>query len=253
MSDALVKAHLNLCAVLQNLEDLVLLDEEMAALTESWRIAIEFRARGGPSASVAFRDGRCTHASGTQPAPDVRLYFFSPAHLNRMFDGKGSPLPLKGFTKLGFLSREFSKLTQRLEHYLKPGAESLADAAFRRVNTTLTLYTGVHAAAVLARYEPVSRALIAGAPRGVLSVRVGEDGPAAWLNNGGDGVTVGKGVAERPAALMQFTDIEAAHEVLSVKLDSMTSIGLGKLALHGQIPLVENVGLIMDRVQGYLA
>ena len=252
MSDALIKAHLNLSAVLQNLEDLVKLDPEMAALTQSWDIAIQFSVSGGPAAFVAFKGGACTHGAGHHPSPNVKLFFTSPGHCNKMFDGKGNPIPLKGFTKLGFLSKQFSKVTDRLEYYLKPENGKLEEPAFRDVNTTLSLYTGVYAVKVLAEHEPLCKGLAAGMPLGTLAVRVGEDGPAAWLTYAADGITVGKGRVEKPLATMTFRDMAAAHEVLSGQLDSMQAIGLGKLALAGMLPLIENTGLILDRVEAWL-
>jgi hypothetical protein len=252
MSDALIKAHLNLCAVLQNLEELVRLDPEMAILTKSWDLSIQFSVAGGPAAYVGFTGGICTHGLGRHPSPSVKLFFFSPGHCNKMFDGKGNPVPLKGFTKLGFLSKQFSKLTDRLSYYLKPGAGMLDDPAFRDINTALSLYTGVYAVKVLAEHEPLCKGIAAGMPQGTLAIRVQNGGPAAWLNYGPEGITAGKGIAEAPLAAMTFTDMTAAHEVLSGKLDSMQAIGLGKLALSGMLPLVENTGLILDRVEGWL-
>ena len=61
----------------------------------------------------------------------------SEAHLNKMFDGNSNPIPLKGFTKLGFLDKEFSKVTDKLEYYLKPTPELLEDPNYLNINTNI--------------------------------------------------------------------------------------------------------------------
>ncbi len=252
MAEAHIKAHLNLCAVLQNLEDLVRLDADMAALTSDWDISIQFCVSGGPRACVAFKDGVCTHGVGARPSPAVRLFFFSPEHLNRMFDGQGKPVPLKGFTKLRFLSKEFARLTDRLEYYLKPEPCRLQNNDFRKIHTALTLYTGIYAVKVLAEHEPLSQQIAAGLPEGVMVVRVLPDGPAAWLQVHDGAITVGKGEPKDATAYMDFRDGDAAHAVLSGQVDSWQAIGRGQLALKGQVPIIECVGLILDRVERYL-
>ena len=143
MSYEIVKAHLNLYAVLQNLEDLVKYDDEMARFTKDWNISIQFSVLKGPKACVEFKNGNCTLHKGEIPNPTVKLLFLSPSHLNKMMDGNGTPIPLKGFTKLPFLSGDFTKLTDRLEYYLKPTDEALKDSAYLELNTRLTLNTAV--------------------------------------------------------------------------------------------------------------
>ncbi len=168
MADELIKAHLNLNAVLQNLEDLIRLDEEMAQLTRDWNIAIQFAVRNGPAAALTFSGGSCRHQVGIHANPTVKLYFLSPGHLNAMFDGKGTPIPLKGFTRLGFMQKDFARLTDRLGYYLKPEPERLADEKYVRINTILTLNTAIHAVRELALLEPLSRRISAQIPRGAL-------------------------------------------------------------------------------------
>ena len=114
MSDDAIKAQVNLYAVLQNLEDLVRLDSEMAELTKDWDTAIQFSVKNGPAAYVEFKKGECRHGVGRHAHPSIKLFFLSAEHLNRMFDGKANPIPLKGFTRLGFLKNEFTALTERL-------------------------------------------------------------------------------------------------------------------------------------------
>lgn len=252
MSTDLIKAHLNLYAVLQNLEDLVKLDPDMAALTKNWDVSIQFSVRNGPTAYLEFRDGACRHAMGAHPGPSIKLYFISPKHLNDMFDGKGNPIPLKGFTRLGFLKNEFSKLTDRMEHYLKPKNGQSEDPAYIKINTILTLHTAAHAVKVLAQLDPVCKKVADHIPTGTLQMEVLPEGPYVNIAFGKDTISVAKGVAENPSAKMTFKNLDVAHKLLNGKLDGFLAVAQGNMLLQGIIPIIDNVNLILDRVEGYL-
>jgi len=155
MDTDLVKANLNLHAVLKNLEDIVEFDREMKELTSSWNVSIRFIVKGGPSATVSFSSGKCTVEQGKSGKASIILWFFSPSHLNRMFDGTANPIPLKGFSRLGFLSKDFPKLTDRLEYYLKPTDELMKDKSYLEMNTRLTLNTAAYAVPEIAAGDPV--------------------------------------------------------------------------------------------------
>lgn len=247
-----IKAHLNLSAVLQNLEDLVKLDPQMTDLTKNWSIVIQFAVWNGPAAYLVFSGGTCKHGVGNHANPTVKLLFTSPAHLNRMFDGKGNPIPVKGFAKLGFMQREFPKLTDRLEYYLKPEAGKVQDDTFARVNTTLSLYTAIYAVKELATLEPTCKKVAAATPPGVLQVEVLPDGPQVHLMFDSGSVRVAKGPAAAPTAKMMFKDMSVASALLSGKLDAFQAVTAGDVILCGMLPIIDNVGLILDRVEAYL-
>src|ERR1019366_4865011 len=196
----MIKAYLNLHAVLQNLEDLVKLDEQMAQLTKAWELTVAFIVHKGPSAFVEFKNGVCRHGTTAHENPTVRLYFTSAEHLNRMFDGKATPIPLKGFLRLGFLKREFSQLTDRLTYYLRPELSKPGDENYLKLNTILTLQTALYAVKVLAMLEPTSKKIAAHIPAGVLRVEVLPAGPCLHLGVDKGGVSVAKGAAKRPMA-----------------------------------------------------
>ncbi len=253
MDTELLRARLNLNAVLQNLEELVKLDAEMASLSKAWDISIQFSVMNGPAAFVEFKNGTCKHGGGVHPNPTVRLLFLSPKHLNRMFAGKGMPIPLKGFSRLGFLQKDFAALTARLEHYLKPAEGVVQDEAFVKTNTTLTLYTAAYAVKELADLEPTCKAVAAHTPNGGLQIGIQPDGPYVHLLFDKGAVTAGKGSLSQPTATMTFRDMPSAHGLLSGKLDAFQAVAEEKVALHGMIPLIDNTSLILDRVEQYLA
>lgn len=59
-----------------------------------------------------------------------------------MIEGKGNPIPLKGLTKLSFLTKEFAQLTDKLSSYLRADEKDLMNPDFfYQINTKLLFYT----------------------------------------------------------------------------------------------------------------
>jgi hypothetical protein len=253
MPNELLRARLNLYAVLQNLEELPRLDQEMGDLCADWDITVQFVVVGGPHAFVEFSEGRCRHGVGNHPHPTVKLLFVSSKHLNDMFEGGTPPIPAKGFSRLGFLQKDFAKLTDRLSHYLKPDPEAPFDAAYARVNTILTFYTAAHAIPILAELDPTCQKITAGTPKGAVQLEILPDGPFAHVHYADSGVRAAKGKTEEPMARMSFRDMEAAHGILNGATDSFLALADGGLTMHGLVPIVENTGLMLDRLEAYLS
>jgi hypothetical protein len=252
MNDDIIKAHLNLAAVLQNLEDLVQFDDGMAALTKTWDTCLQFTVLRGPKAFVEFRADGCRVQQGNHGNPSVKLFFFSPAHLNRMFDGKGTPIPLKGFTKFGFLTKEFSQLTDTLEYYLTPTDDRLKVTKYLELNTRLTLNTAAFAAKELARLDPIARAVASHIGNGRVLMKILPDGPSIHLDFQNGDVRVKKGDTDRPMACIFMQDVRVANDFLNGKLDAFTAVAAGNVLIKGQTPMIDSISLILDRVPLYL-
>ena len=65
---------------------------------------------------------------------------------------------------------------------------------------------------------------------------------------GADGISVGKGPVENPMATMMFKDSHVANAMLAGKLDAFQAVAEGDLVLKGMLPIIDNTGLILDRV-----
>lgn len=247
-----VLAQLNLWAVLPNLEELVRLDATAANMARNWNICIQFMVLGGPAAFVCFEKGVCRAGAGKHPSPDVRLLFTSCRHLNAMFENKGTPIPLKGFTKLPFLAREFAAITKRMEYFLKPTDAVLKNADEAAVNTVLALHTAARAVAILARTDPPSKAVASGMPDGALMMKILPDGPAVTLISENGMLSMEKGEPEKPAAMLLMKDMATANQLLNQKIDPFTAIALGDVKIRGQIPMIDAVDLLLDRIPHYL-
>lgn len=249
----ILKARLNLNAVLRNLEALPALDPEAAEIIREWTVSVRFGIRNDLSARLRFNGGRCAYEANASEPADVSLFFWSGAHLNAMFENQANPIPLRGFRRLGFLKNEFPRITQRLEYFLKPTDELLDDPAYLRVNTTLTLYTAVFAACELARLDPIARAVAQQTPAGALQMSILPEGPHAHLlYDGRGGVRAGRGPAEQASAVITLRDMQTANRLFNGKLDGFGAVALGDVKLKGVIPLVDNTNLILDRIPLYL-
>ncbi|HWQ31144.1 MAG TPA: hypothetical protein VN549_09150 [Negativicutes bacterium] len=250
MKDQLTMSCINLHALLQNMEELVAMDRESAVLVKDASMSIQFSVKGGPAALLSFEKGRCRHL-GCKGANDISLYFSSPEHLNKMFDGKANPIPLKGLGKIGFLKNEFTKLTERLAYYLKPTEELLKDSAYLRTNTVLTAYTAFFALAEIGNNDRIGRLNAGRIPDGVINVTV-KDGPALHLSVKGGHIEAAKGAYEKPRAIMEFSGIEVANAMLNGKVDAYTCIASGDVSLRGYIPMLDNLNKLLAQVPEYL-
>ena len=253
MLDELIKSNLNLYAILKNLEDLVAYDKETAELAKNWNVSIQFSVKNGPQAYIDFKNGVCNVGRGKFKSPSVILYFTSPAHLNKMFDGKANPIPLKGFTKLGFLQKEFPKATDRLSYFLKPTDELLKDEEYLKLNTRFTLTVAAFATRELAQYDPLSQLSASHMGEGTVMMRVLPNGPAVSITVKDKALYPVKGMAENPMAFITMKDYKVANDFLNGKVDAFTAITAGDIVMYGQIPLVDNLSLILDRIAHYVS
>jgi len=253
MSFDLIKANLNLYAVIQNLEDLVAHDREMADMARDWDLSIQFTVAGGPKAHIIFKDGNCIVGRGKCQSPSIILFFTSPAHLNRMFDGKGNPIPLRGFTKIGFLTKKFPKLTEKLEYYLKPTDELLKDKNYLEMNTRFTINTAAFAAREIALLDPVGKMAASHMMNGKIQFKIFPDGPGVYIDFSDRDITVTKGEAQKPMAVMNLMGMKTANDFLNGKKDAFTAIAGGDVVIKGQTSMLDSLSLILDLIPKYLS
>jgi hypothetical protein len=247
-----VKAHLNLRAVLPNLEEVVAFDPETARMVSTWNIAIEFKVRNGPLAHVIVRNGQCRVGDGSADRADVRLWFKSPGHLNAMFAEKANPIPTKGFTKLGFMSKEFPKLTKRLEHYLRASDDLLRDPRVFDFVTRCMLYTAIFGLAELAQRDPAVADLAAHTPNGTAEFKVLPDGPVVHLIHKNGSFVAAKGPAESPNVRMMFRNGRVCNELLNGRIDAFAALGRGDVVISGFIPLADQLNAMLEHLEPYL-
>lgn len=250
MKHALTLANINLYAVMRNLEDLCEIDDEMKDLISQKNLTVQLTVRNGPMGRLIFRDGHCRFERGKGPS-DIKLYFRSPKHFNRMVDGDGAPMITKGFTKLGFLTKDFTALTDRLSYYLKPTEALLSNPEYVKVNTTLSAYTAFFALAEIGNTDPVGRHSGQRIADGLIAIHV-SDGPAIGIEAKDGHLLAKKGMPSKYRAAMSFTDMKTAGDLLNGKIDSYSCIACKKLKLNGFIPMLDNMNKLLGQVPNYL-
>ncbi len=248
-TDERALAFVNMFAILGSIPKLCTLDENAARLAEK-DISVGFAVKNGPEATLVFGGGKCRLVPGTEGAV-IKLPFGSPKKFNGMVDGTVTPIPSRGFFKLGFLTRDFIKITNILEKYLRPRESDMADPDFFRKSTLLTLNVLISAAAQLGNEDPVGRASASYIPDGNIEVEV-VGGETVWLNASANQLTA---IFERPEAVsakMSFASLELASDIFNGKANSVAQVGTGGVKIRGMIPQVDNVNRIFDRVSIYL-
>jgi hypothetical protein len=252
MQNELVKANLNLYAVLPNLEELVAFDPQVSQLVGSWDIGVEFKVSGGPHAHVTVRNGQCRVGPGPAERTNVKLWFKSPQHLNAMFEKRANPIPIKGFTRLRFMSSEFPKLTDRLEHYLRPSDQILKDPRSFEFVTRCMLFTAIFGLKELAENDPAVADLAGRTPDGTAEFRVLPDGPTVHVTRANGSFSVTKGPARSPNVRMEFRDTHVCYDLLNGRMDAFAAIGRGDVKITGFLPLVDQLNAMLEHLEPYL-
>ncbi len=244
-------AFINLHAVLGGLSKLCELDGECQKLIEGKDIAIGITVKGGPEATIRFSGGACTVTPGVDKC-DIKLPFSSCKKFNGLIDGTVTPIPSKGFTKIGFLLHEFTALTDKLTAYLRPAEGALDDPEFFRVSTTVMFHLILDAIAQIGNEDKVGRASASYIVNG--DIRMGiEGGPEGFIHARDHVLTAVHTPCEHPTSYMIFASMRDARDLFDGKVNGVVCVGTGKVRMGGMISMVDNVNRILDRVSMYLA
>ena len=252
MTDSRTLAYINLYAVLGSLENLCeLAPEASSLLTNKKPISIGFEVKGGPSATITFKNGRCRMEQGCSKC-DVKLPFSSCEKFNGLIDGTVTPIPSKGFHHIGFLLNSFTKLTDLLAKYMRPDPEDLKDPDFFRISTLLLLNTITVAIAQIGNNDAIGKFSASNMVDGEISFSI--KGAASTTVRVKDHRLLGiKKASENPRAIMEFSSIELARDLFDGKVNAIACVGSGDIVMKGMISMLDNLNRILDRVALYLA
>ncbi len=253
MAYQIIKAGINLYAILKNLEELIGLDSKCQELIKGKTLSVQFLVKNGPKAWLSFKNGQCLVGQGRLKSASIKLWFTSPEHLNKMFDGKANPIPLKGFTKLGFLKNEFTQITKILEYYLKPEEVEKPSKEYIKINTQFTLTVAAFALPEIARYDKKANITASHTRNGKIQLQVLPDGPSVYIVIKDGELVANKGVTENPDAIMEMSNFETANAFLNGKSNPFKAIASGEVMIKGQIPMLDNLSLILDKVNQYVS
>ncbi len=244
-------SFINLHAVLGCLTELCRLDREAQQLIAGKNISLGFAVKNGPEATLQFKDGACTFREGCSGC-DIRLPFSGPRKFNGLMDGSTTPIPSKGFTKIGFLLKTFTKLTDRLSMYLQPEPGQLEDEGFFNKSTTMMFYVILEAVAQIGNYDPVGRQSASYIVDGDAKLEICS-GPVGFIEARDHRLTARHEAPGRCMSYMQFSDMGTARQLFDGKINAVAAVGLGKVKVGGMISQVDNINRILDRVALYLA
>ena len=251
MTDAKTLAYINLYAILGAIPYLCQLDAEAAALIEGETISIGFAVKDGPQATLFIGGGKARMAPGVDRC-QVKLPFSSCEKFNGLIDGTTTPIPVKGFTKVGFLLGNFTKLTDRLSMFLRPEPEALKDPEFFRVSTTLMFHVIAEAIAQIGNHDKIGRFSASNIVDGTAKIAIA-GGPAAALVCRDHHITAVHDAPKTCFAYMEFASMELARALFDGQVNAIAAVGTGGVRIGGMISMIDNINRILDRVALYLA
>ena len=250
-TDAKTLAYINLFGILGALPYLCELDQEAADLIAGQTVSVGFSVQNGPQATLFFGDGKCRLAPGVERC-QVKLPFASCEKFNGLIDGTVTPIPSKGFTKIGFLIGTFTKLTDRLSMYLRPEPAALEDPEFFRISTTLMFHVIAEAIAQIGNWDKVGRFSASNIVDGNARLAI-KGGPAAAICCRNHRLTAVHDDPKNCLSYMEFGSMEIARQLFDGQINAIAAVGTGQVRIGGMISQIDNINRILDRVALYLA
>lgn len=254
MTDSRTLAYINMYAVLGTLENLCELDEKAKEIISKIEkpISVAFDVKGGPSATLTFSKNGCRMDDGVKADCDIKIPVANCDKFNGIIDGKITPIPTKGLTKVNFLLKTFTALTDRLTEVMRPSEEALKDADFFRLNTLCTFYTVAVAISQIGNQDAIGKFSASNIVDGDIQIGITDTVYATIRVKDNHLITI-KQAPEKPRAIMEFCDLELANALFAGTVNSIDHVGNGNITIRGLISMVDNVNRILDRVGLYLA
>ncbi|MCL2127288.1 MAG: hypothetical protein FWH38_03445 [Treponema sp.] len=244
-------AYINMHGILGCLPDLCRFDPDAKKLASGKPTAVSFAVKDGPSMTLRFADGACAVGPGGGPC-DIRLPFSCCEKFNGMIDGTVTPVPSKGFTRIGFLTKNFINMTKLLENYLRAKPEDLARNDFFEASTVIMFHLITRAVSQIGNHDKIGRFSASNIVDGTVMLSIKGVTQAAIAVKDHEMTTTG-GAPERYEAVMEFADLRLARDVFDGKVSTLGCVGNGLIAMRGNLGMLDNVNRILDRVAVYLA
>ncbi len=251
MIDARTLAYINLYAILGSIPALCEYDAEAKKLADVKKISIGFAVKGGPGGTLTFDRGVCKFSRGCDSC-DIKIPFGSPEKFNAMIDGTATPIPVKGFTRIGFLLKNFIKITDILTKYLRATEKDLENKEFFATSTRLMFSVIAGAIAQIGNNDKIGRASASYITDGTIMLSMGE-GDYAAIDAKNHILRARMEKPEGYTSYMIFKDMELARALFDGKVNAVACVGKGYIKIGGMISQVDNVNRILDRVAAYLA
>ena len=254
MTDSRTLAYINMYAVLGTLENLCELDDKAKEIISTIEkpISVAFDVKNGPSATLTFSKNGCRMDDGVNADCDIKIPVANCDKFNGIIDGKVTPIPTKGLTKVNFLLKTFTALTDRLTEVMRPSEEALKDMDFFKLNTLCTFYTVSVALSQIGNQDAIGKFSASNIVDGDVQISI-KDTVYATLRVKDHHLITIKQASDKPRAIMEFCDLELANALFAGTVNSIDHVGNGNITIRGLISMVDNVNRILDRVGLYLA
>ena len=253
MKDPVTLAFINLYGILGGLEDLCALAPEAKELISSLPgnkpLTLGFAVKNGPAMTLSFTDRGCTARIGDGPC-DIRLPFSRCEKFNGLIDGTVTPIPSKGFTKIKFLTKTFTKLTEILEHYLKP-PQDVSDPDLLKAGTVIMFFVIARTLSQIGNYDSIGRFTASNIADGTVVLSIA-GGPQAAILVKDHRLTTLREVPENYHAIMEFESLDLARRLFDGKVNALACVGQGLISMRGNLGMLDNVNRLLDRAAFYL-
>ena len=263
MKDPKTLAYINMYGILGCLPDLCRFSPEAQKLAGGGEAketaksgfikptAISFVVKNGPSMTLRFDNGACTAEAGSTSC-DIRLPFSSCEKFNGMIDGTVTPFPSKGFTRLRFLTQNFTGLTELLPKYLRATPEDLNKKDFFEASTIMMFHLITRCLSQVGNNDKIGRFSASNITDGALLLSIGNAARAAIIIKDHYMITTSD-IPERCNAYMDFASLELARDVFDGKANTLACVGNGLITMKGNLAMVDNINRILDRTAYYLS
>ncbi|MCX8064575.1 MAG: hypothetical protein N3G21_05310 [Candidatus Hydrogenedentes bacterium] len=249
----IIKAELYLRAILPTLSDLVKVDTKAKSIIENRKISILLNLRNVTKTLLKVDNGKIISITNPNECGNIHLYFISPEHALGVFEQGKLPILLRGFTKISFLRNEFDALSKRLEYFLKPTENLSLDE--RKISVALQFKSALRMGEVLGETDEVCQTILKNTTPGILKISIDEIGFEAYFGNiNGKWKYIecpDKGQAV--SSTLSFKNLETAEAMLTNKLDTFSALGLGNIQIWGLVPIIDNVGLVLSRINYFIS
>lgn len=247
LKDPRTMAYINMFGVLGTLENLCEMDNKAKEIIAGIKpVSVAFEVKDGPSATFHFTNKGCRMVQGVDQC-DVKLPFSSCEKFNGLIEGTVTPIPSKGFTKIGFLLKKFTPLTNRLSEVMRPSEEALKDERMLELNTKLMLNTICASIAAVGNYDEIGMASASYMVDGDVQMAI-KNSLKVTVRVKNHHLTAIKSEQPNPRAVMQFDSIKLANDLFNGRVNALACIGEGTIEMHGFISLIDNLNRILDRV-----
>jgi len=251
VKDTKTLAYINLYGILGSLEDICRYSKEAKDLASGKPTAITFEVKNGPSMTLRFKDGVCKAEPSGGPC-DIWLPFSSCEKFNGMIDGTVTPFPSKGFTRLGFLTKNFTGMTKIMETYLRATPGDLARDDFFEASTVTMFHLIARAVSQIGNQDKVGRFSASNIADGTAVLSIGGTAKAA-ITIKDHQLSTSREIPEKYHAIMEFADLKLARDVFDGKVGTLGCVGNGSITMGGNLNMLDNINRILDRVALYLA